>query len=83
MVYFKSAMATVTNASPTQLTVTVPNGAAFGEITVVNKAGGVSGISKQPSIPLSIAEVEPDKLPSNQNSASLFLLYSIREMTDS
>ncbi|MGE0771448.1 MAG: FG-GAP-like repeat-containing protein [Cyclobacteriaceae bacterium] len=50
-VYFKSVVATVTNASPTQLTVTVPNGAAFGEITVVNKAGGVSGISKQPFNP--------------------------------
>jgi photosystem II stability/assembly factor-like uncharacterized protein len=47
IVYFGATLAEVTFASPTQLTVTVPNGSTFLPITVTNP-GGLTGASSQP-----------------------------------
>lgn len=44
-VYFGGVKATVQSATPTSLVVTVPAGASFEEITVVNTNTGLSGIS--------------------------------------
>ncbi len=51
-VYFKGVKATVTNATATQLTVTVPKSAAFGPITVVNLATNLQATSVQSFNPL-------------------------------
>ncbi|QOI97355.1 MAG: VCBS repeat-containing protein [Flammeovirgaceae bacterium] len=50
-VFFGGMEGSVTSASPTTLTVTVPSGAHYGPIRVVNKTTGRSGISRQPFVP--------------------------------
>ncbi len=51
-VYFKGVKAAVTGATAAQLTVTVPNGASYGSITVVNLSNGLQGSSAQSFNPL-------------------------------
>jgi hypothetical protein len=51
-VYFGGVKASVTNATATQLTVTVPNGASYGSINVTNLANGLQGSSVQSFNPL-------------------------------
>jgi len=51
-VHFGSICATVTQASTTQLTVTIPTGAPYAYITVVNTITGLSISSVNPFIPL-------------------------------
>ncbi|MBS1506714.1 MAG: VCBS repeat-containing protein [Bacteroidetes bacterium] len=51
-VYFKGVKATVTSATTTQLTVTVPKSATFGPISVINLANGLQGNSIQSFNPL-------------------------------
>ncbi|MGC4022740.1 MAG: FG-GAP-like repeat-containing protein [Cyclobacteriaceae bacterium] len=51
-VFFKGIKATVTNASSTQLTVTVPTSAAYGPITVVNNGTQLQAQSTQSFNPL-------------------------------
>ncbi len=51
-VYFKGVKAAVTSATASQLTVTVPTGASYGSITVVNLASGLQGSSAQSFNPL-------------------------------
>jgi hypothetical protein len=50
-VYFGGVAATVTSASATSLTVTVPVGALYDQITIINKTTGVSIRSAQPFNP--------------------------------
>jgi len=50
-VYFGSMAATITSASTTQLSVTVPVGAPYGQITVINKTTGGSKRSEKPFNP--------------------------------
>lgn len=52
IVYFNGIKGVVTNATSTQLTVTVPTSAAFGPISVVNLATGQQGSSIQSFNPL-------------------------------
>lgn len=52
VVYFKGTRATVTNATATQLKVTVPTSASFGQVTVENLGTGLQGISLQSFNPL-------------------------------
>jgi FG-GAP-like repeat/IPT/TIG domain/FG-GAP repeat len=47
-VFFGATMATVTAASTTSLTVTVPTGATYQPISVLNIANGLSGFSAKP-----------------------------------
>ncbi|TDH26617.1 hypothetical protein EXU57_11045 [Segetibacter sp. 3557_3] len=47
VVYFGAVQATVTSASPTSLTVTVPAGATYKPISVLNRANGLTGYSAQ------------------------------------
>jgi hypothetical protein len=51
-VYFKGVKATVSSATPTQLTVIVPKSAAFGPISVANLTNGLQGNSIQSFNPL-------------------------------
>ena len=48
VVYFGATQATVTAASDTSLTVTVPAGATYQPISVINTSTNLSGYSKQP-----------------------------------
>jgi FG-GAP-like repeat/IPT/TIG domain/FG-GAP repeat len=50
LVFFGATMATVTAASATSLTVTVPTGATYQPISVLNIANGLSGFSTKPFI---------------------------------
>lgn len=50
-VFFGTVAGTVTNASATQLTVTVPIGAAYGKVTAINTTTGLSGSSAIPFNP--------------------------------
>jgi gliding motility-associated-like protein len=50
-VYFGGVAATITAASATSLTVTVPNGAQYGSVSVNNKTTGLANFSDQPFIP--------------------------------
>ncbi|MEQ1588485.1 MAG: FG-GAP-like repeat-containing protein, partial [Cyclobacteriaceae bacterium] len=50
-VYFGGVAGTITSASATSLTVTVPPGAQYGQITVINKTTGLSKLSEQPFTP--------------------------------
>lgn len=50
-VYFGGVQATITSTSATALTVTIPNSAQYGPITVVNKTTGLSMQSPQPFVP--------------------------------
>jgi FG-GAP-like repeat/IPT/TIG domain/FG-GAP repeat len=49
-VFFGATMATVTAASSTSLTVTVPTGATYQPISVLNIANGLSGFSAKPFV---------------------------------
>lgn len=51
-VYFKGVKATVTNATATQLTVTVPKSTSYGPVSVINLANGLQGNSIQSFNPL-------------------------------
>lgn len=51
-VYFGTTKATITNANATQLVVTIPTGAQFGPITVINLTTGLSVKSNQSFSPL-------------------------------
>lgn len=51
IVHFNGVAATITNASATQLSVTVPYGAQYGQITVTNKTIGLSAESPKPFVP--------------------------------
>ncbi len=50
-VYFGAVAGTITNASATQLTITIPIGAQYGNITVINKTTGVAKQSDKPFNP--------------------------------
>ncbi len=50
-VYFGSIAGLITSASTTQLSVTVPVGATYGPITIVNKTSGLSQLTQTPFIP--------------------------------
>lgn len=50
-VYFVGVAGVVTNASATSLTVTVPERAAYGPITIINKTTGKAKLSPTPFIP--------------------------------
>jgi len=50
-VYFGSIASTITNASATSLTVTVPAGAMYGSITAINKTTGLAKQSVTPFTP--------------------------------
>jgi len=50
IVFFGATMATVTSASTTSLTVTVPAGASYAPITVLNASNHLSGYSRTPFI---------------------------------
>ncbi len=50
-VMFTGAAAVVTSASATQLTVTVPAGVQYGNVTVINKVTGLSSVSSTPFVP--------------------------------
>ncbi len=49
--YFGSIAGVITNASATQLTVTVPVGATYGAITILNKTNGLTTQTKTPFTP--------------------------------
>lgn len=51
VVYFGGVSALITNASATSLTVTVPNGAVFGPVAVINKSTGLTKLSAQSFTP--------------------------------
>lgn len=50
-VYFVGVQATITTATPTSLTVTVPEGVQYGHVTVINKTTGLAKLSEQPFAP--------------------------------
>ncbi len=50
-VYFGAVAGTITNVSATQLTITIPIGAQYGNITVINKTTGVAKQSDKPFNP--------------------------------
>ncbi len=52
IVRFGAVAGTITNASATQLTVTIPTGAGYGKIAITNKVTGLTGTSLQPFNPL-------------------------------
>lgn len=51
VVYFGGAPGTITNATATSLTVTIPNGAQYGQLMVINKNTGLSKLTEQPFTP--------------------------------
>ena len=52
LVFFGAVRAAVNSASATQLTVTVPAGAAYGQVSVLNLSNHLTGYSPKPFIPL-------------------------------
>lgn len=50
-VYFNGLQGNITNASANSLTVTVPSGARYGQLTVINKTTGLAKLSAEPFNP--------------------------------